>query len=433
MLSLLLGGGYLLYQRFVIAPQQAATAQTKTASPETVTIPITVTANGTVQPEAQTNVSPKNSGRLQEVTVEEGDTVQAGQVLAYMDDSDLKGQLIQAQGQVEAAQANVDQLVAGNLPQQIGEAEATLASARAQLTQATGDLARYQNLYNEGAIAAIDLSTFQTAQDTAQAAVDNAQKGLELVQIGSRPEAIAQARGQLLQSQGILTAAQTQIENTIIRAPFYGTVTARYAEPGDFVAPTTAASATSSSSSSSILSLASNYQVVANVAETDIAKIKVGQLVSVRADAYPTERFDGSVAQIAEQATVTSNVTSFEVRVNLPAAAQEQLKPGMNTNAIFQAGELTNVMVVPTVAIVRQTQGEGVLVLDADNQPQFQPVETGLSVDDKTQIVSGLRDGDQVVLSAAQGLPENVRSIGPGRGGRESDRGGDRSRGGNGG
>ena len=121
-----------------------------------------------------------------------------------------------------------------------------------------------------------------------------------------------------------MTTAQTQIDDAVIRAPFSGTVTARYADPGDFVAPTTAASETSSSSSSSsssVLSLASNYQVIANVAETDIAKIKVGQTAIIKADAYPTKQFEGTVAQIAEQATVTSNVTSFEVHVNLPEAA----------------------------------------------------------------------------------------------------------------
>ena len=110
----------------------------------------------------------------------------------------------------------------------------------------------------------------------------------------------------------------------MIRAPFSGIVTARYADPGDFVSPSTAASETSSSSSSSILSLAFNYQVVANVAETDIAQIKTGQLVKIQTDAYPDQQFDGTVVQVAEQATVSSNVTSFEVRVNLSEAEQLQ-------------------------------------------------------------------------------------------------------------
>ena len=99
----------------------------------TATLPITVTANGTVAPEQLTNVSPKTSDRLESVTVAEGDAVEVGQILAYMDDSDLQGQLIQAQGQLASAQANLAMLVAGNRPQEIAQAEATLASANASL------------------------------------------------------------------------------------------------------------------------------------------------------------------------------------------------------------------------------------------------------------------------------------------------------------
>ncbi len=405
----------MLYRQFVILPQQTVAAQTKTVSVETATLPITVSANGTIKPEQQTNVSPKSSGRLRQVSVDEGAVVETGQILAYMDDSDLKGQLIQAKGQLAAAQANLNKLLAGNLPQEISQTEATLATDKAQLNKATQDLRRYQSLYSQGAVAAADLNTYQVAQATAQANVNSAQQALDLSQTGSRQEDIAQAKAQVVQAQGALTTAQTQIDDTVIRAPFSGTVTARYADPGDFVAPTTAASETSSSSSSSVLSLASNYQVIANVAETDIAKIKLGQTAIIKADAYPSQQFEGTVAQIAEQATVTSNVTSFEVHVNLPEAAQAQLRPGMNTDVEFQAGELKNVRVVPTVAIARQAQGEGVMVLGANNKPQFKPVKTGLTVNDKTQVVSGLTGDEKIVLSAAQGLPENMRNIGAGR------------------
>ncbi|WP_017297436.1 efflux RND transporter periplasmic adaptor subunit [Nodosilinea nodulosa] len=414
-ISLLTGGSYLLYRQFVILPRQEVIAQTKTAGVETATLPITVSANGTVEPEQQTNVSPKTAGRLEQVTVDEGAVVKTGQILAYMDDSELQGQLIQAKGQLDAAQANLNKLVAGNLPQDISTAAANLSSAQAELRKATSDLQRYQGLYARGAIAAADLSTYQTAKDTAQASVTSAQQALDLARMGSRQEDIAQAKAQVVEAQGTLTTAQTQIDDTVIRAPFSGTVTARYADPGDFVSPSTAASETTSSSSSSILSLASNYQVVAKVAEADIAKIKLGQAVRITADAYPTEQFDGSVAQIAEQATVTSNVTSFEVHVDLSESAQAKLKPGMNVDVEFQAGELANVMVVPTVTIVRQAQGEGVMVMGAGNTPQFKRVETGLTVADKTQIVSGLTGNEQIVLSAAQGLPENRRNIGAGR------------------
>ncbi|MEL6765225.1 MAG: efflux RND transporter periplasmic adaptor subunit, partial [Cyanobacteria bacterium J06607_6] len=413
--GLLTGGSYLLYRQFVLLPQQQAQAQTQTVEVETATLPITVAANGTVEAEQLTNVSPKTSERLEQVTVVEGDAVESGQALAYMDDSDLQGQLIQAEGQLASARANLAMLVAGNRPQEIAQAEANLASAEANLSQAEEDLRRYQVLYDQGAVSAQETTSYRTARDTAQAQVKSAQQALNLSQSGSRQEEIAQAEAAVMEAEGALTTIATQIDDSVIRAPFSGIVTARYADPGDFVSPSTAASETSSSSSSSILSLASNYQMVADVAETDIAQIQVGQTASITADAYPDRQFAGTVAQVAEQATVTSNVTSFEVRVNLPEAVQSQLRPGMNVDVEFQAGELSNVLMVPTVAIVREEQGEGVLIMGSDGTLQFRPIETGLTVDDRTEVITGLEGNEQVVLSAAQGLPENRRNVGEGR------------------
>ena len=419
-LSILTGGSYLLYRQFVLIPQQQEQAQTLTVDVETATLPITVAANGTVEPEQLTNVSPKTSERLERVTVAEGDAVEIDQVLAYMDNSDLQGQLIQAQGQLASAQANLAMLVAGNRPQEIAQAEANLASARASLNQAEEELNRYEALYSQGAISAQETTAYRTARDTAQAQVKSAQQALNLSQAGNRQEEIAQAEAAVTQAKGTLTTVETQIEDTVIRAPFSGIVTARYADPGDFVAPSTAASETSSSSSSSILSLAFNYQVVANVAETDIAQIQTGQLAKIQADAYPDRQFEGTVAQVAEQATVSSNVTSFEVRVNL--SEETQLQPGMNVDIEFQAGELTDVLVVPTVAVMREEQGEGVLVLTAEGVPRFRPIETGLTVNDQTEVIAGLEGDEKIVLSAAQGLPENRQNRGgppliPGGGG----------------
>ena len=102
----MIGVGYLAYNQFVVVPQQQAKRKVKTALVERSNLPITVSANGTVQPEQSVNVSPKTSGILKQLLVQEGDFVQQGQVLAYMDASNLQGQLHQAQGDLAAAEAN---------------------------------------------------------------------------------------------------------------------------------------------------------------------------------------------------------------------------------------------------------------------------------------------------------------------------------------
>ena len=196
-------------------------------------------------------------------------------------------------------------------------------------------------------------------------------------------------------------------------------ITKKFADPGAFVTPTTSGSAVSSATSSSILSLASTNQVVAKVAETSISKLKVGQSVTIEADAYPGKTFKGQVTQVANQSTVDQNVTNFEVKVSL-TDPQNQLQAGMNVNARFNVGSLDNALVVPTVAIVRQEQGTGVLLAGGENgKSRFQPITTGATVDDKTIVVSGLKEGDKMLLSFPQGERPASRtpSLLPGVGG----------------
>jgi len=414
-LGLLAGGGYFIYRQMMITSRQEARRQMQTVTVKRSTLPITIAANGTIQPKQSTNVSPKNSGRLKSIIVEEGASVAVGQILAYMDDSDLQGQLLSAQGQLASAQANLQKAIAGNRPQEVAQSQAQFKSAEANLRQAESDLQRNQQLYNEGAIAAQALDTVRTKRDTAEAEVEQAQQASDMSQAGSRQEDIAQARAQVTQAQGTLKTIETQIDDAVIRAPFSGIITKRYADPGDFVAPTTSASATSSATSSSILSLASIYQVVAKVAETDIARIKIGQPVSLKADAYPGQTFAGRVAQVAAEATVTSNVTSFEVKVDILSDTQHLLLPGMNIDVEFKAGELTHVLTIPTVAIVRQQGGEGVLVVGETGRPRFTLIQTGTTIGNQTEVRSGLRDNQQILISAPPSSSSSPSSSGGNR------------------
>ena len=406
-LGILSGGGYLTYRQLVLVPRQEARDNMQTAAVERVTLPIAIAANGTVQPKQSTNVSPKTSGRLKSLTVDEGDSVQEGQILAYMDDSNLQGQLLEAKGQLAAAQANLQKVVTGNRPQEIAQTTAQLKNAQATLRQAESDLQRNQQLYNVGAISAQALDTARTARDTAQASVEQAQQTTALSQAGSRQEDIDQARAQVTQSQGALETIQTQVDDAVIRAPFSGIVTTRYADPGDFVAPATSASETSSATSSSILSLASIYEVEADVAERDISKIKIGQPVTLKADAYADQTFTGKVAQIAAQATVTTNVTSFKVKVSILSDSKRLLRPGMNVDVKFQVGKLNNTLAIPTVAIVRQEGGEGVLVKTETGRPKFTPIQTGVTVGNQTEVKSGLTGNEQILISSPQSQPSS--------------------------
>jgi HlyD family secretion protein len=415
---------------------------------------ITIEASGTVVPDKSVNLSPKTSGRIKELYVEQGDFVQQGQRLALMENDDIQAQSVQAQANLNQARARLAEARAGNRIEQIQQAQAQVVQARARLEQAEEsttsqveqlesqvtaansrfELAqnrvdRYQYLLEQGAVA-LDrydeaLNEFRSAQaslDEAQqrleqakntnrpevlqqaAAVAEAEKRLEELQRGSRPEVIAQLQAEVDAAQAQVLGTQVQLQDTIITAPFAGIVTQRYATEGAFVTPTTSASSTASATSTSILALASGLKIIANVPEVDIVYIEPGQPVDIYADAYPDQVFEGIVERVAPEAVVEQNVTSFEVEVML-VTGEDQLRSGMNTDVVFLGQDLADSLVVPTVAIVTEDGETGVMVASEDGEAEFRPVTIGVTIENQTQIIEGVEPGELVYID----LPEELR------------------------
>lgn len=400
-------GAQALYSTAANRPQKELLTQTV----ERKSLPVRITANGTVNAERAINLSPKSAGILKTLLVKESDRVRQGQVVAVMDDSGLLGQSIQMRGQLAQQEANLQRLNAGNRPEEIAKAEFQLNSAQAELRQTEADLNSNQSLYEAGAVSRQTYQKALTNRDTAQSAVLQSQQSLQLSQAGARREDIDEARARVDAAQGSLQSIQSQLDDTQITAPFDGVVIKKYADVGAYVSPSMGGSG-ASASSSSILTLASNrWQVVVNLSEAQISKIKLGQAVQIKVDAFPGELFSGKVEQIAPQATVAQNVTSFEVRVAITSPQVGKLKLGMNVEAQFEVGNLDNVLLVPNAAVVRQAGGEGVFVVGSDRNPIFQPIQTGITVGTQTEVISGLQGNEQILIS-----PPKAQSSPPGLG-----------------
>jgi len=362
------------------------------------TITLRIRASGSVVPIQSVNISPKQAGRLVELLVEQGDRISQGQILARMDDSSVLPQVLQARASVAAASANLDRLRNGSRAEDILSARARLDSAKARLELAEAKYQRNRFLAEEGAISRDRLDEFAIERRTAQAGVRDAQQQLAQLERGSRPEDIAQAEAQLLQAEANLRAVEVQLEDTIIRSPISGIVAQKYATAGSFVAPQVTASATNSATSASIVAIASGLEILARVPEVDISQIRLGQEVEITADAFPTKTYKGQVRLIAPEAVIEQNVTSFQVRIKL-LTGQDELRSGMNTDLRFLGDTINNVLTVPTVAIITQGGKTGVLVANAENQPEFRAITLGTTVDDRTQVLSGLQAGDRIFVS----------------------------------
>ncbi|MEH1998340.1 MAG: efflux RND transporter periplasmic adaptor subunit [Nostoc sp.] len=413
-------------------------------------VTLRITASGKVVPVQSVNISPKNPGVLSQLYVEQGDRIQRGQILARMDSASIEAQKSQYRANLAQSQAQLAEAVAGSRPQEIAQARARLAQAQAQLAAARAgnrpqevaqsqsqvdaaqakvnyssqQVKRYQYLYEQGAekkqlldqaisedksarasleeakkrFSLVQSGTRSEEIDQRQAAVNEARAALVLLEDGTRSEEIVQRQAAVASAEAQLKGVQVQLEDTIIRAPLSGIVTQKYAEPGAFVTPTTSASTSASATSSSIVAVARGLEILAQVPEADLGRIKQGQQVEIVADAYPDQVFKGHVRLIAPEAVVEQGVTSFQVRVALDTGTNK-LRSGLNVDLTFLGDRVKNALVLPTVSIVTEKGKTGVLVPGANNKPQFREVTVGAQIQEQTQILEGVKAGDRVFVN----------------------------------
>ncbi len=397
------------------APKQDLSTYTVPVQQKDVTVRIT--ANGEAVPVQRLNLNPKTAGRLAKLYVEQGDRVQQGQIIARMDSQEIEAKRDQALAELSRTQANLALLKAGNRPEEIGqaqasvsEAQAKIASAQTRLDLASARVRRNQALANEGAISRDNLDEFLNEERSAQANLEqvkasynSSQQKLTQQKNGSRVEEIEQSAAQVASAQASLRQISTQIEDTIIQAPFSGVITQKNATEGDFVTPTSFASSTSSATS--IVTLANDLEVLAKVPEVDIGQIKQGQTVELRADAFPSQTFKGVVRLVSPEAkedATQRGVITFEVRVKL-LSGKDKLRSGMTTDLSFLGKQINNSLMVPTVAIVTVKGQTGVLLPDSNNKPKFQPVSIGSNIGNETEIINGIKSGDPVFVQLPEG------------------------------
>ena len=316
-----------------------------TVAAERGSLPGVITASGELEAIRRVNVSPTRSGLVEALYVDEGDVVTKGQVLARMD--------------------------AGDLRDRIDEFAALERQAKADYEAKRAEYLRNRQLVDVGAISASDLDGFRAAFISSKEALNAARERIE----------------------------QRNVEGNdlLIRAPFSGLITERFAEPGSFVTPTTAASTNAGATSSSLVELSEGLEAAAKVPESDIGRIRIGQDATVRVDSFPDQLFPAKVRDIAPRALKTDNVISFEVELTL-IDPPPTLRIGMTADVNFQTGRTAASTLVPTVAIVTEQGQSGVLLVGNNDEPTFQPVQLGASSGDKSAILSGVQPGTRVFI-----------------------------------
>ena len=300
----------------------------------------------------ESHLSFKIAGHLEKRLADEGDDAKAGQLLAKLADDDQRLAVQSAEANLALAKAALAEQEAGNRPQQIAGAKATLAQAKAadqtaqaQLGQAESDLSRYQALVKQGGVSRQQLETQATAVTTARhqaeeakAAIKVAAENFDLMKAGARVETIDQARATLAAARTALAQAKQQLSYTELTAPFSGVILTKSAEEGEFLQP-----------GSTVLTLACLERpwLRVYIPEDRLAQVKLGQAATVTADSLPGKSYSGKISFIASDAEFTpKSVQTFEERVKLvyrvkidldnPAG---ELKAGMPADATIHLQE----------------------------------------------------------------------------------------------
>ncbi len=283
----------------------------------------------------QVEASFRTGGKVLERPVDEGQVVQAGQLLARLDARDLEQQVAMRQADAATAKAALDAALAGSRKEEIEASRAALEQATADLRRLEPDEARLRDLQQKGILSVRDYEASKAAFEAARAKVRQADQQYTLVKKGPRPEDIAQARARFEQARQALALAQTQLGYATLTAPSAGVVLSKNVEPMEYVAPGT-----------SVVTLADLGSVFLRgyLEEADLGRVKVGQRAFITTDSYPGKRYEGRVSFIASQAEFTPKSVQthkeraklvYRLKIEIPNPAME-LKPGMPADAMIQ-------------------------------------------------------------------------------------------------
>ena len=342
---------------------------------------------------ATVQVVPKVNGRLDSIAVKLGDPVRRGQILAKVEDSEIREQVRQAEASFQVAQA-------------------TIRQRDADLKLAKTNLDRSKSLFERQLLP-------QQAYDDTDARYQAALAQLDL------------ARAQFEQAKARLDELKITLSNTRILSPVDGFVGKRFLDPGAFVGP-----------NAPIVSVVDirTVRMVANLVEKDVKRVPAGTSAAVEVDAFPGEKFGGRVSRVAPVFDPATRTAEMEIEVPNTGF---QLKPGMYARVQLTVDTRANALTVPRAAVIDVEGRTGVFVAAAPPaQPagqtsppaanvltaRFVPVQTGIRDGDRIEITAGVQDGARVVTTGAGALKDGDRIVAAGgeRGGRGARADGDR-------
>lgn len=407
----------LLWKFFRPAPDPAVgeDKEVRTAIARIWPLKVVVDATGRVVPEREVEIKCKASGEIVKLPVEVSQEVKQGDLLVQLDPVDEERAVKRGKASVTGARAKVSQarlnlaIAERDYVSEQARAQSSEQAASAKAKEAEAKLTRMNQLFDKKMASVEELDVAKSVNAAAQAEWQSAVARVNDLEskkalVGSRLQEITMAESEAEADQLTLSDAEQRLADTTILAPIDGVVASRNVQVGQIIA----SGINNVGGGTAVLTLAdlTRIYVLVSVDESDIGRVAAGQPAKITVDAFPEEVFKGEVVLVATKGVNTSNVVTFEVKVEVSGDNRALLKPEMTANVSIVTKDKLDSLLVPVTALERKKGLSWLTVLDKDGSTTNRRLVTiGDSNSEFVEILKGVEVGEKVVLS-----PENGQS-----------------------
>jgi HlyD family secretion protein len=356
-----------------------------------------VEADTVLSPQAQSALVSKISAPIKRFLVQRGAHVTQGQLLAVLENGDLAASVVDSQGSLTQAQAAFDTSTKAQIPEDQQKAQLEVAQTKAQMDVSKSVMDARKSLLDQGAIPRHDYDTASASYVSAKASYDIAAHHLASLQTVSEKASIANAQGALASAKGKYEAAAAGLSYSEVRSPIDGVVTDRPLFAGEMA-----------QAGQPIVTVMDTSSLIAKVhlsqAQSQALKVGTSAAVTVAGLDGPIK---GNVSLISP--ALDPGSTTLEVWVKV-ANKGEKLKAGTPMHVQIAVQTLKDVLSVPNESLMKTRSGDpAVMVIGSDGAAKLNPVKTGITDGHDTQILDGLKEGDQVVTTGAYGMDDGTK------------------------
>ena len=352
-----------------------------------------VQATGVIRAQtgAEVKVGARTSGRVERLFANVGDRVKRGDPIAKLDDRDLRARLARAEADLAAARAQSALVRRGARDEEVGEARASLAQAEAEVRLATAQETRTRGLAEKAYVGQEEADRSTRDLEVARAKAESARSRLNLVSNRSLPEDVALANARVLQAQAARDEAAAFLSYATITAPIDGVIAQVTTQEGE-----TVSAGLNAPTFVTLIDL-DRLEVAAYVDEMDVGRVRPEQKATFTVDAFSDAEFTGKITAVYPRAVIQSNVVNYITTIAIEDS-KGRLKPDMTATVTIALDERPDVVVVPDKAL-RRERGRTVVRVEEAKGTASREVKVGLRGGGYVEIMSGVAEGERVVLA----------------------------------